>query len=212
MSLKAELEAWAGALVAYDENDFDRALALFEVCSSHSCRFRVHSWSSSSPSQIRQRSFSTLVSSMLHSANTKWLSKGLSRLLVWISIWLSRECLFRPPSRPCSSVDRYFQCGVSNFLIGRYELALKDFDEALLYLRGNQTMFVLFSPSKVASVHLRAVKQKLRTARPQIHSLFCRGSLQQGSLRDLPGQSARRHDRYGGGSQGKGDRGTQCHR
>ncbi|KAI5118279.1 hypothetical protein M0805_006020 [Coniferiporia weirii] len=34
----------------------------------------------------------------------------------------------------------YFQCGVSNFLLGRYELSLHDFDEALLYLRGNQTI------------------------------------------------------------------------
>ncbi|KAH7915068.1 hypothetical protein BJ138DRAFT_1142564 [Hygrophoropsis aurantiaca] len=34
----------------------------------------------------------------------------------------------------------YFQCGVSNFLLGRYDLALRDFDEALLYLRGNQAI------------------------------------------------------------------------
>lgn len=34
----------------------------------------------------------------------------------------------------------YFQCGVSNFLLGRYELALKDFEDALLYLRGNQAI------------------------------------------------------------------------
>ncbi|EGO26507.1 hypothetical protein SERLADRAFT_360751 [Serpula lacrymans var. lacrymans S7.9] len=34
----------------------------------------------------------------------------------------------------------YFQCGVSNFLLGRYELSLTDFDEALLYLRGNQAI------------------------------------------------------------------------
>ena len=37
---------------------------------------------------------------------------------------------------------RYFQCGVSNFLLARYELAAKDFEEALLYLRGNQAMYV----------------------------------------------------------------------
>ncbi|KAJ4500364.1 hypothetical protein C8R41DRAFT_960808 [Lentinula lateritia] len=34
----------------------------------------------------------------------------------------------------------YFQCGVSNFLLARYDLALKDFEEALLYLRGNQSI------------------------------------------------------------------------
>jgi hypothetical protein len=36
----------------------------------------------------------------------------------------------------------YFQCGVSNFLLGRYDLSSKDFEEALLYLRGNQSMCV----------------------------------------------------------------------
>jgi len=30
----------------------------------------------------------------------------------------------------------YFQSGVSNFLLGRYELALVDFDKSFLYLRG----------------------------------------------------------------------------
>jgi len=35
----------------------------------------------------------------------------------------------------------YFQCGVSNFLLGRYDRASKDFEDALLYLRGNQSMY-----------------------------------------------------------------------
>lgn len=34
----------------------------------------------------------------------------------------------------------YFQCGVSNFLIKRYDRALKDFEEVLLNLRGNQAI------------------------------------------------------------------------
>jgi len=32
MSLKAELETWAAALKAYDEEDFEKALELFSVC------------------------------------------------------------------------------------------------------------------------------------------------------------------------------------
>ncbi|TDL15170.1 hypothetical protein BD410DRAFT_136396 [Rickenella mellea] len=40
----------------------------------------------------------------------------------------------------CEFYYRYFQCGVSNFLLGRYELSLRDFDEAFLYLRGNQAI------------------------------------------------------------------------
>jgi len=34
----------------------------------------------------------------------------------------------------------YFQCGVSNFLLDRYEHALKNFGEALLYLREHQSI------------------------------------------------------------------------
>jgi tetratricopeptide (TPR) repeat protein len=39
--------------------------------------------------------------------------------------------------------NSYFQCGVSNFLLSRYDIALQNFDDALLYLRGNQAMSVL---------------------------------------------------------------------
>jgi len=34
----------------------------------------------------------------------------------------------------------HFQCGVSNFLLTRYDLALKDFEQTLHHLRGNQVM------------------------------------------------------------------------
>lgn len=34
----------------------------------------------------------------------------------------------------------YFQCGVSNFLLERYNLAFKDFEDSLLYMRNNQAM------------------------------------------------------------------------
>jgi hypothetical protein len=34
MSLKAELETWAAALKAYDENDYEKSLDLFSVRSS----------------------------------------------------------------------------------------------------------------------------------------------------------------------------------
>lgn len=48
MSLKAELETWAAALKAYDEEDFEKSLDLFSVGNyiSHSCRathLRLHS-------------------------------------------------------------------------------------------------------------------------------------------------------------------------
>lgn len=46
---------------------------------------------------------------------------------------------------------RYFQCGVSNFLLARYDLAFKDFEEALLYLRGNQAMSVTTHSSSTSN-------------------------------------------------------------
>lgn len=33
-----------------------------------------------------------------------------------------------------------FQAGVSNYLLQRFDFALRDFEEALLYLRSNQDM------------------------------------------------------------------------
>lgn len=38
------------------------------------------------------------------------------------------------------NIFSYFQCGVSNFLLGRYDMSLRDFEDAFLYLRGNQAM------------------------------------------------------------------------
>lgn len=42
-------------------------------------------------------------------------------------------------------VSRHFQCGVSNFLLQRYDLALLNFEDAYLYLRGNEAMSVLIN-------------------------------------------------------------------
>ena len=45
MSLKAELESWAAALKAYDEEDFEQSLEIFAVCLSfpppHSVRLTL---------------------------------------------------------------------------------------------------------------------------------------------------------------------------
>jgi neutrophil factor 2 len=60
--------------------------------------------------------------------------------------YLAVASVLSPPPLPMVSLSsvnsRYFQCGVSNFLLGRYDLASKDFEGALLYLRGNQSMCV----------------------------------------------------------------------
>lgn len=106
MSLKAELETWAAALKAYDEEDFDLSLELF--------------------------------------ASIADSSKILTNMgLIYATIGEHETAVERFVA--ATGLDNYlavayFQCGVSNFLLGRYDLSSKDFEEALLYLRGNQSI------------------------------------------------------------------------
>jgi hypothetical protein len=63
----------------------------------------------------------------------------------YLAIALVASSMFLDNSSPCLwlrcfHMCRYFQCGVSNFLLQRWEFALKDFDDAWLYLRGNTDM------------------------------------------------------------------------
>jgi tetratricopeptide (TPR) repeat protein len=37
----------------------------------------------------------------------------------------------------------YFQAGVSNFLLGEFQQALEDFEDAFQFLRGNEAMYVI---------------------------------------------------------------------
>ncbi|KII95742.1 hypothetical protein PLICRDRAFT_48694 [Plicaturopsis crispa FD-325 SS-3] len=106
MSLKAELDTWAAALKAYDEEDFEKALDLFSRIADASkilCNIGLI--------------YATLGE---HEAAVEQFIEA-TRLDQYLAV-------------------AYFQCGVSNFLLARYELALKDFEEALLYLRGNQAI------------------------------------------------------------------------
>ncbi|KAF8893874.1 NADPH oxidase regulator NoxR [Infundibulicybe gibba] len=106
MSLKAELETWANALKAYDEEDFEKSLDLF--------------------SQISES------------------SKIQTNMgLIFATLGEHETAVER--FRQATLYDQYlavayFQCGVSNFLLTRFDLAQKDFEGALLYLRGNQTI------------------------------------------------------------------------
>jgi len=106
MSLKAELETWAAALKAYDEEDFEKSLELFSTIGDSSKILTnmglIYATLGEHEAAVEQFNAATSLDNFLAVA--------------------------------------YFQCGVSNFLLARYELALKDFDEALLYLRGNQAI------------------------------------------------------------------------
>lgn len=106
MSLKAELETQAAALKAYDEQDFEKALQIFESIADTS---KIH------------------------------VNIGL------IFATLGEHEAAVDSFNAATELDKYlavayFQCGVSNFLLGRFEYALTDFKEALGYLRGNENI------------------------------------------------------------------------
>ena len=106
MSLKAELETWAAALKAYDEEDFEKSIQLFsEIADSSKILTNIgliYATLGEHEAAVEQFSAATQLDQFLAVA--------------------------------------YFQCGVSNFLLQRYELAKRDFEDALLYLRGNQNI------------------------------------------------------------------------
>lgn len=152
MSLKAELETWASALKAYEEEDLEKSLYLFSV--------RLYlfnfppSWSTDGVTDYSRfvQDLNKYRSHTCHSGRTwacrrtihsRYSARSISGCCVSLSIWFFALIYLLKLCR--KNAIRYFQCGVSNFLLGRYELALKDFEEALLYLRGNQAMWVLFA-------------------------------------------------------------------
>ncbi|KAH8115417.1 hypothetical protein DFH11DRAFT_1543505 [Phellopilus nigrolimitatus] len=106
MSLKAELETWATALKAYDEEDFEKALDLFSRIADSS--------------KILTNMGLIYATLGEHEAAVEQFNAA-TQLDQYLAV-------------------AYFQCGVSNFLLGRYDLSLRDFDEALLYLRNNQAI------------------------------------------------------------------------
>lgn len=106
MSLKAELEIWAAALKAYDEEDFETALSKFATIGDSS--------------------------KILTNMGLIYATLGEHEAAV--------EQFIAATSLDQYLAVAYFQCGVSNFLLTRYDLAFKDFEEALLYLRGNQSI------------------------------------------------------------------------
>jgi len=106
MSLKAELEIWASALKAYDEEDFEKSLETFTLIADSS--------------------------KILTNMGLIYATLGEHEAAVDQFVAATRLDNYLAVA--------YFQCGVSNFLLGRYDLASKDFEEALLYLRGNQSI------------------------------------------------------------------------
>jgi tetratricopeptide (TPR) repeat protein len=143
MSLKAELESWAAALKAYDEEDFEQSLEIFSVC----LPFPHPSVSLTSHSQSIADSSKILTNMGLIYATLGEHETAVEQFIAATRLdnYLAVASV---PLPLCSSApflitinSSYFQCGVSNFLLGRYDRSSKDFEEALLYLRGNQSMY-----------------------------------------------------------------------
>lgn len=105
-SLKAELDTWAAALKAYDEQDFENALD----------------------------SFSRIADSSKILTNMGLIYATIGEHEAAVQQFMAATAL-----DPFLAIA-YFQSGVSNFLLERYAIALQNFDDALLYLRGNQAI------------------------------------------------------------------------
>jgi len=103
MALKYELEQWNEAVISFDEQDYDKALALFEtIADSAKIHFNIGMiYATLGEHQTACQSYTQAI-----------------QLDQYFSV-------------------SYFQKGVSNFLLGDYTEALANFNDALLYLRGN---------------------------------------------------------------------------
>lgn len=106
MSLKAELEAWSSALSAYDAEDFQQALELFEPIS-----------------------------------DTSRILTNIGLILATVGEHERAVDNFRRATEldPYLAIA-YFQGGVSSFLLGNYDEAFEQFENALMWLRGNQAI------------------------------------------------------------------------
>ncbi|KAA8902488.1 hypothetical protein FN846DRAFT_899457 [Sphaerosporella brunnea] len=103
MSLKQEIESWVEALSYYDNEDYEKALEIFEQNADTSkIYFNI---------------------GMIHA------TLGEHERAV--------ESYARAVKLDSFLAVAYFQMGVSNFLLGEFPEAMANFNEALLYLRGN---------------------------------------------------------------------------
>ncbi|PWW75530.1 hypothetical protein C7212DRAFT_352402 [Tuber magnatum] len=103
MSLKQEIESWVEALNYYDQQNYDKALEIFEANADTSKIYfnigMIHATLGEHDKAVEAYQKATKLDQFLAVA--------------------------------------YFQQGVSNFLLGEFTEAMANFNEALLYLRGN---------------------------------------------------------------------------
>jgi tetratricopeptide (TPR) repeat protein len=88
--------------------------------------------------RIHRRSSSIAASFMLHLESMRRLYVLLRFRLIWMKAnCVQVECYQRAVRLDQYLAVAYFQQGVSNFLVGDFEEALANFNDTLLYLRGN---------------------------------------------------------------------------
>lgn len=109
-----------GALARYDNNEFDEALKEFDGISDTS-----------------KILFNCGVIHATLGEHEKAVSGILSIHRIWILTFFKVECYQRAVRLDQYLAVAYFQQGVSNFLVGDFEEALANFNDTLLYLRGN---------------------------------------------------------------------------
>lgn len=127
MSLKAELETWASALVAYDAERFDEALELFSV--------------SGQPTHISALKLLNPVGNTQRISESSKILTNIGLIYATVGDHDTAVRYFQLATEADQYLAvAYFQCGVSNFLLERFDLAYKDFEDSLLYLRGNEAM------------------------------------------------------------------------
>jgi hypothetical protein len=189
MSLKVELETWAAALEAYDANDYDAALELFTVrpCPHlplAKANGRLQDIADSSKILFNMGLIYATLGEHELAVEQFHAATDLDQYLAvaFVPAYISALGL------PLTAYHSYFQCGVSNFLLSKFDLALVDFEQAFQYLRGNENMFVN-SILPLPPFSSSRVPQCIRATWPQLQALRRRGPLQQGSYSDLPRQS-----------------------
>jgi hypothetical protein len=116
-----EIETWVAALGRYDNNEFEESLGEFD--------------------KIADTSKILFNMGVIHATlgeHEKAVGFALDTRLN--KVWTNRlqvECYQRAIRLDQYLAVAYFQQGVSNFLLGDFEEALANFNDTLLYLRGN---------------------------------------------------------------------------
>jgi len=116
-----EIETWVSAVAQYDNQEFEESLKTFDQISDTSkILFNCGVIHATLGEHDKAVGVLYLVS--------------LNRILTGLQV----ECYQRAIKRDNYLAVAYFQQGVSNFLVGDFEEALANFNDTLLYLRGNR--------------------------------------------------------------------------